>query len=73
MRYAENPGMPLRRIEIYLAQIALCVSRGTLHGAENMTLMNFMLEREVDSLDVDQDDIVSVARGAFGYAPQGGG
>lgn len=63
--------MPLRRIEILLSQIALCVVRGPLQGSENMRLEDFGLSRAEESAEeFDGADLVGSARGAFGYAPQ---
>lgn len=70
-RYAANPGMPFKRLEIYLAQIALMVARGPIQGAENMTVKDFLMSRADEEEDYEGDDIVNDARDAFGYAPNG--
>lgn len=72
VRYARMPGMPWRRIELYLAQLALMVARGPLENAQTMTLKDFMFETEAERPDeeLDGEDLVDAAREAFGYAPR---
>ena len=67
-KYAVNPGMPFKRLEIYFAQLALMIARGPIEGASDMTVSDFMLTTQEDNQDTG--DIVADAREAFGYAPQ---
>lgn len=49
-RYAARRMLPSRRIELYLAQIAMQVA--LLHGVQNVDLSDFMF----DPIDVDGED-----------------
>jgi hypothetical protein len=76
VKYANTKGLPVDRMEYYLAQLALQIARGPLNGAETMTVADFMIKRsdeeeiEEDDVDVDEDAQVAAARQAFGYRPR---
>lgn len=68
VRYAREHAMPFRRLEFYMAQIALWVSR-VATGNENGTVDDFM----IDFGPVRNDDAppdVDAAKAAFGFAPR---
>ena len=66
-RYAGTRMLPLRRIELYLAQIAYWIA-GT-GGAKDASLQDFMFDSIGDDAgDVDGDDL-DQAIDFFGFAP----
>lgn len=73
-KYGRSKGLPFRRLEWFMAQIALMVARGPIQGADSMTIEDFMLnpqtpEQEIDD-PADGEGDVDAARDAFEYAPR---
>lgn len=51
-RYAARKMLPQRRLEFYLAQIALTVARA-VGNAENATLEDFLFDPQAEEMDLD--------------------
>ena len=66
-RYAARRMLPQRRIEMYLAQIALVVAK-CMGGAKDASLADFLFDPEPDGGDAgDLDE----AKEFFGFSPTG--
>lgn len=48
--YGEQRGFPSRRIELYLAQLAMLIAQ-TMGGAKNVKLADFLFEPQKESAD----------------------
>lgn len=68
-RYADAHMLPLKRIEVYLAQIALMIVKTMSSSAGRLTLDDFLLKRQVEESNEGKDR-VQVAREAFGFKPR---
>lgn len=64
-RYAGRRMLPMRRIEMYLAQIAMLIAK-TMGGSKSSDLTDFMFE---PSDDDEPDDPAAAAREFFGFNP----
>jgi hypothetical protein len=68
-RYAAAHMLPLRRIEVYLAQIAMMIVKTMSSSAGSLTLGDFLLKPQEEVSDENKDRI-QVAREAFGFKPR---
>jgi len=69
MAYNRRRGLPSRRLELYLAQIALMVMRAA--GAENLSLSDFLFDDDRDADGQTQpDDALDAAKVALEFAPR---
>jgi hypothetical protein len=66
-RYAGTRMLPLRRIELYLAQIAYWIAATS--GAKDSTLQDFMFDSIGDDADDSDADDLDQAIDFFGFAP----
>lgn len=62
-RYASRRGLPMRRLEIYLAQIAMLIAQTM--GGSTATLRDFLFDAEPEPEQID----VKALQEAFGYKP----
>lgn len=69
--YAARRLLPSRRVEFYLAQIAMLIAK-TMGGARNATLADFMLQLPKAPLpdDFDEDAHVEQMIEAFQFKPR---
>ena len=65
--YAARRMLPMRRVEMYLAQIAMLIAK-TMGGHKSSDLRDFMFEA-VDPAEDEPDDLVAEARDFFGFSP----
>ena len=65
-RYASTRGLPLKRIEVLLAQVSLQVAR--MGGAKNLKVEDFMLKERKEELPANVTRIED-KRKAFGWNP----
>jgi hypothetical protein len=70
-RYAERWGLPARRIEMYLAQIAWVVAR-TMGGAQEVALRDFLFEPQEPPTEEEEEveDSAEEARRDFQFNPR---
>lgn len=64
-RYAKTYGLPTRRLEIYLANVALLIAK-TMGGDRQSTLRDFLF----DPPEVDPVKQLQAAKEAFGFNPR---
>lgn len=72
-RYAARRMLPQRRLELYLAQIAMLIAK-TMGGHTDATLDDYCFD-PADSEPaqaLDDDELVDEARDFFGFAPVNG-
>jgi hypothetical protein len=67
-RYAARRMLPQRRIEMYLAQIAMLIAK-TNGGASGKGLDDFMLDPPPDDPDEPEDDLAAAVE-FFGFRPR---
>ena len=67
-RYAARRMLPQRRIEMYLAQIAMLIAK-TNGGAAGKGLDDFMLDPPPDEPDEPDDDLAAAVE-FFGFRPR---
>lgn len=67
-RYVRDHLLPFRRLEIYLAQIALGVAR--LGGNDTATLHDFMIDFGPERAEVVREPDAQAARAAFAFNPR---
>lgn len=66
--YTARRPLPFRRLELYLAQIALVVAR-SMGGSHDYKLADFLLFEEADKPD-DTPASAEDARAFFGFSPR---
>lgn len=72
MRYAQRKHLPSRRIELYLAQIAMVVAQSMSTGKHKFKLSDFLFEpADLDEQDDDRDPL-DAAIEAFDFKPNAG-
>lgn len=64
-RYAERRMLPTRRMEFYLAQIALLIAR-TMGNKQEATLADFLFDPDAES----SEDDLEAAKEAFDFSPR---
>jgi hypothetical protein len=64
--YSGKKALPARRIEFYLAQIALCVMRAA--GAEGLTLKDFLFDQQ--ETNEEPEDELEAAKLALEFKPR---
>lgn len=69
-RYAVRRRLPTRRLELYLAQIALVIAR-TMGNAQEATLADFLFDPDASS--PSSGDELEDLREAFGFSPRNEG
>lgn len=70
-RYAARKMLPQRRLEVYLAQIAMLIAK-TMGGHDDATLDDYLFDPADDAEPLDDDELVDEARDFFGFAPVNG-
>jgi hypothetical protein len=65
--YATRRMLPMRRIEMYLAQIAMLIAK-TMGGGKSDDIRDFMFD-PVDTEDDDDADLIEEARAFFDFNP----
>lgn len=65
-RYAEHKMLPVRRIEMLLAQLAMFMDR--MNGAKDKSLRDYLFDPVTDDETVDDD--LEAAVDYFGFKPQ---
>ena len=68
MGYAARKGLPSRRVELYLAQIAWLIAQ-TMGGAKESTLADFLFDEATDDADEEVDEL-EAAKAAFDFKPR---
>lgn len=73
--YARRKMLPSRRIELYLAQIALLIAQTMGDGKRRFKLADFLFEPNVDDEadDMTEEEALAAAIEAFGFKPNAGG
>jgi hypothetical protein len=74
-RYALRKLLPQRRLEMYLAQIALVIRTTCGDGKKRYTLSDFLFKEQILDDDEDDDDDVDdleATKEAFGFKPNAG-
>jgi hypothetical protein len=66
-RYAATKMLPARRLELYLAQIAMMIAQ-TMGGAKNVRLRDFLFDPPDDEPEEVAD--VEAAKAFFGFKPR---
>lgn len=67
-RFARRRMLPLQRLEIYLAQIAMMIAR-TMGGATDAKLSDFMIQTLTDQ-EVQEEEDLEALKEAFGFNPR---
>ena len=68
MAYSARKGLPSRRVELYLAQIAWLIAQ-TMGGAKESTLADFLFDEATDDADEKVDEL-EAAKAAFDFKPR---
>lgn len=69
-RYAARRMLPMRRIELYLAQIAMVAAKA-MGGAKDAKLSDFLFDPEPDAEPEDIEEAsVDEAKAFFGFSPR---
>lgn len=76
-RYAARKMLPQRRLELYLARIAMLIAQ-TMVGHADAELADYLFDPRdapgaAADAEPDDDELVQEARDFFGFAPAGGG
>ncbi len=68
-KYANRTALPLRRIELYLAQVALKISQ-IMGGNTDATIADYMFDPDDGDEGEGDDDSPEAAAEFFGFAPR---
>lgn len=68
MRYSMTKGLPSRRVEIYLAQIAFWIAR-TMGGVGDKTIADYLLD-QADEVPIAEGDELEQAEAALNFQPR---
>ena len=68
--YAQRHFLPLKRIEIYLAQIAFLVVKSMSSGGQNWKLDDFLLKDVETEAQRKEESPAERARKVFGFKPR---